>query len=364
MKKEEVSTEKLLQIIQEQNNKIKYLEEKLDYFMRQKFCSSSEKLLDGQLSLFNEDIEDDTEKDNQEEETIKVEYTRKKGGRKSPPKHLDRIRVEHDVLEEDKTCSCGCQRVVIKEIVTEQYDIVPAKFRVIQNVRFVYGCSSKCGAKLVTAPLTPQVLPQSQITPSFLATIAVQKFEDSLPLYRQAKIFKNRFGVAFTTTTLSNWIIKSSKLVLEPFIQRLNEYMLKSDYIHADETTLQVLKVPIDTDDPSKGNRKATKKSYIWLRATSNNDKHKIVLMNYSSTRASSTPQKLFKGFSGHLHTDGYAGYNIVSNKDDVTQLACWAHARRKFTDIIKSGVSTKSSKKLANEIVLLRNPPKTILPI
>ena len=232
--------------------------------------------------------------------------------------------------------------------------IVPAKFQVIQNVRFVYGCSSKCGAKLVTAPLTPQVLPQSQITPSFLATIAVQKFEDSLPLYRQTKIFKNRFGVAFTTTTLSNWIIKSSKLVLEPFIQRLNEYMLKSDYIHADETTLQVLKVPIDTDDPSKGNRKATKKSYIWLRATSKNDKHKIVLMNYSSTRASSTPQKLFEGFIGYLHTDGYAGYNIVSNKDDITQLACWAHARRKFTDIIKSGVSTKSSKKLANEVVLL----------
>jgi hypothetical protein len=130
--------------------------------------------------------------------------------------------------------------------------------------------------------------------------------------------------------------------------------MLKSDYIHADETTLQVLKVPIDTDDPSKGNRKATKKSYIWLRATSNNDKHKIVLMNYSSTRANLTPQKLFDGFSGYLHTDGYAGYNIVSNKDDITQLACWAHARRKFTDIIKSGVSTKSSKKLANEVVLL----------
>ena len=123
MKKEEVSTEKLLQIIQEQtkvidaqNNKIKYLEEKLDYFMRQKFCSSSEKLPDGQLSLFDEDIENDKE----EEKTIKVEYTRKKGGRKSPPKHLDRIRVEHDIVEEDKICSCGCQRVVIKEIVTEQ----------------------------------------------------------------------------------------------------------------------------------------------------------------------------------------------------------------------------------------------------
>ena len=64
MKKEEISTEKLLQIIQEQNNKIKYLEEKLDYFIRQKFCSSSEKFIDGQLSLFDEDIEDDLHEDN------------------------------------------------------------------------------------------------------------------------------------------------------------------------------------------------------------------------------------------------------------------------------------------------------------
>ena len=97
----------------------------------------------------------------------------------------------------------------IKELVSEQYDIVPARFQIIENVRFVYGC--RCGAKPKTTPVQPMILPRSQVTASFLATIAVQKFEDALPLYRQAKIYKNRFGVPFTDTTLSSWMIKGSE---------------------------------------------------------------------------------------------------------------------------------------------------------
>ena len=156
--------------------------------MRQKFCSSSEKLPDGQLSLFDEDIEDDLHEDNKEEETIKVEYERKKGGRKSPPKHLDRVRVEHDITDKEKICSCGCQKKLIREVITEQFDVIPARFQVIQNVRFVYVCSAKCGIGPKTTPYTPQMLPKHQVTPSFLATIATQKFEDHLPLHRQVKI--------------------------------------------------------------------------------------------------------------------------------------------------------------------------------
>ena len=124
-----------------------------------------------------------------EDEEIKVEFMRKKGGRKKPPADLPRIRVEHDIDESEKICSCGCQMHVIKEIVSEQYDIIPASFQIIENVRFVYGC--RCGEKPKTTPLTPFILPRSQVTASFLATVVVQKFEDALPLYRQAKIFKN-----------------------------------------------------------------------------------------------------------------------------------------------------------------------------
>ena len=253
---------------------------------------------------------------------------------------MPRVRVEHDIEESEKICSCGCQMHVIKEIVSEQYDIIPAKFQIIENVRFVYGC--RCGEKPKTTPLTPFILPRSQVTASFLATVAVQKFEDALPLYRQAKIFKNRFGVPFTDTTLSNWMINASEN-LEPFMELLKGRLLENSYIQADETTLQVLK---------EKNRKATQKSYIWLGVGM--DKYKVVYMHYANNRNGDTATNLFQGFQGYLQTDGYGGYNQVVKQGDITQLACWAHARRKFADIIKSSKSDEESRQLANDAIVL----------
>lgn len=91
---------------------------------------------------------------------------------------------------------------------------------------------------------------------------------------------------------------------------------MQSSYIQADETTLQVLK---------EQGKKAQSKSYIWLKASQGN--HPIVLMHYSPNRASTTADKLFKGFTGYLQSDGYPGYNSIANQEGVTGLGCWAHA-------------------------------------
>lgn len=337
MKKELITTEKLLEIIAKQSEEIKALKEKVDYLIRQQFSSKSEKSTINQRGLFDEN---DLPMEVVEDEEVEIAFTRKKGGRTSPAKEIQRVRVEHDISKEQKQCSCGDIMHRIKEIVSEQYDIVPAKFQIIQNVRFVYGC--RCGTAPVTTPLAPFILPRTQVTASFLATIAVQKFEDALPLYRQAKIYKNRFGVPFTDTTLSHWMIKASDK-LKPFIQRLKERLLQNEYIQADETTLQVIK-------EHKG--KATKKSYIWMGVGM--DKYKVVYMHYANNRSALVASVLFKDFSGYLQTDGYAGYNSAVQTEGMTQLACWAHARRKFADIIKSGVSDAQSKIYAQEAVTL----------
>jgi transposase len=320
---------------------IKLQDQKIDYLTRQLFSQKSEKLPDGQLSLFADLENKEVEEEKQEE--IEITYVRSKGGKKRPPAHLPRVRVEHDIPDEEKICSCGCQKKVIKEIISEQYDVIPAKFQVIQNVRFVYACSYKCGVGPKTTPLAPQMLPKCQITPSFLATIATQKFEDYLPLYRQVKIYSSRFGIEFTTTTFSNWMIKAHKVVLTPMLDLLNDKLLQSDYIQADETTLQVL---------NEEGRKAKQKSYIWVRGTTVN--HKIVLMDYSATRAKINANTIFKGFNkGYLQTDGYAGYNDIANKPDVEQLGCWAHIRRKFTDTVKNSKIDDKSKILASNMIL-----------
>ena len=322
-------------------SQIKLQDQRIDYLVRQQFLSKSEKLPDGQLSFFADLTNKEVEEEKSEE--VEITYVRAKGGKKRPPEHLPRIRVEHDIPDEEKICSCGCQKKIIKEIITEQYDVVPATFQVIQNVRFVYACSSKCGVGPKTTPLAPQMLPKCQVTPSFLATIATQKFEDHLPLYRQVKIYSSRFGIEFTTTTFSDWMIKGYKLVLIYMINLLNQILLESDYIQADETTLQVL---------NEEGRKAKQKSYIWVRGTTVNQK--IVLMDYSATRAKTNANTIFKGFNkGYLQTDGYAGYNDIANKPDIEQLGCWAHIRRKFTDTLKNSKVDDKSKTLASNMIL-----------
>ena len=151
-----------------------------------------------------------------------------------------------------------------------------------------------------------------------------------------------RFGVPFTDTTLSNWMINASEN-LKPFVERLKERLLENSYIQADETTLQVLK---------EKDRKATQKSYIWLGVGM--DKYKVVYMHYANNRNGETALSLFKGFEGYLQTDGYGGYNQVVKQGEIVQLACWAHARRKFTDIIKSSKSDEESNQLANDAIVL----------
>jgi hypothetical protein len=180
------------------------------------------------------------------------------------------------------------------------------------------------------------------VSASFLATVAVLKFEDALPLHRQAKIFKNRFGVPFTDTTLSSWMIKGSK-ALKPVVDLLRLRLLENEYIQADETTLHVLK---------ETGRKASQKSYIWMGVGM--DKYPVVYMQYADTRNQSVPAGIFAGFNGHLQTDGYAGYNLAVRLGNITQSGCWAHARRKFADIIKSDASNEASKAYANEAVAL----------
>lgn len=45
-------------------------------------------------------------------------------------------------------------------------------------------------------------------------------------------------------------------------------------------------------------------------------------------------PRQFLTGYKGHLHFDGYAGYNGIPG---VTLVGCWAHARRKFDEAIKA---------------------------
>jgi transposase len=102
--------------------------------------------------------------------------------------------------------------------------------------------------------------------------------------------------------------------------------LLEQTLIHYDETTYQVL---------NETGKTAQSKSYMWVGLAGEKGK-RVVLFDYAPTRAGSVPTSLLDDFSGYLVTDDYSGYNAVCKENGITRVACWAHARRKFNDVLK----------------------------
>jgi transposase len=132
----------------------------------------------------------------QPDESIAIKgHARKKRGRKPLPEDLPRIEVVHDLPEDEKQCACGAALSRIGEEICEKLDYVPAKMQVIRHIRPKYACKSCEGVEddgptVRIAPPAEQLIPKSVATEGLLAHIAVSKFADALPLYRQQKIFR------------------------------------------------------------------------------------------------------------------------------------------------------------------------------
>ncbi len=148
---------------------------------------------------------------------------------------------------------------------------------------------------------------------------------DALPLYRQVEIFK-RIGVEMDRSTLASWMVKCGQLV-QPLINIIHEKILGQDFLHMDETQVQVLSEP---------NKTAQSNSYMWvLRSTL--PTASAVLFRYEPTRSGDAAKELLHNFSGALMVDGYEGYNATCIKNGITRLGCWAHARRRFIEAQKA---------------------------
>jgi hypothetical protein len=113
------------------------------------------------------------------------------------------------------------------------------------------------------------------------------------------------------------------------------------DIAWADETPLQVLK---DKD------KKGPSKSYMWLFIGGPPEQRSFIY-HYHATRATQVAADFFEDFKGYLHADCYNAYTTLGKQDHITHVACMAHARRYFMDIVRQ---TKKQKGLAYQVVEL----------
>ena len=144
-------------------------------------------------------------------------YTRR-GGRKPQPKDLPRIDIIHDLSDAEKRCDGGCEKHRTGEVCTEQLDIIPAKARVLNPIRYKYTCRA-CDSAPETATMPPQLLPKSQASAGFMAYVVTSKYADAIPVYRQCHML-NRAGLDVQRHTLCQQVVKAGER-MQPLINLL-----------------------------------------------------------------------------------------------------------------------------------------------
>jgi transposase len=314
--------EELLQEVERLKKENEGLIDLVALLRRKQFGKSSEKVSSEQLGMFDEVESEALIPEPEEPESIVVPtHERKRGRRLKLPESLPRVEVMIDI--DNKICpDDGEELKCIGEEISEKLEIIPAKVRVIKTIRKKYACPACETMKEAAAPL--EMIPKSNASASVLAYIAIAKYVDALPLYRQEAIFK-RVGLDLPRQTMARWMIQVGEKIT-PLVTLLREELLKSSYIHMDETIVQVLK---------EDGKKAETNSYMWVQARCG--PKPIILFHYAKNRRAEHPRELLEDYQGSLQIDGYDGYAPVIQENQIIRLGCWAHARRKFFDAFKS---------------------------
>jgi len=319
---------RLTEIIRSQDIKIQALVQEVAYLRRIRYGVKSEALSPEQRQLFEEDVVQDIAA---VESELNLPATpaspRSRAGRQTLPEHLERVEVRH----EPESCTCpACQSNLVKigEDVSEQLDVEPSRFFVIRHIRPQYACR-QCET-ITAAPVAPAVIDGSLAAPGLLAWVATGKYLDHLPLYRLEQIAA-RQQVNLSRSTMSEWIGRMG-FALQPLADRLMELLKQRQVLHADET-------PVKQLDPGAGK---TKRAYLWSYRSNDLDTGPpIVVFDYQASRSGQHARDFLQGWQGSLMVDDYAGYKKLFAYDAahaVTELGCWAHARRKFFDLQANG--------------------------
>jgi transposase len=324
----------LLTTLRQSRQDNEHLRDRLDRLLRRLYGAKGEKFDPNQPFLFADmtTAESDAEAPPVEPPPAEATATapkpiakKKPGhGRKGLPENLRRDRRVYDLTEAERLCTC-CQqpRVKIGEEINEQLDYMPASLFVIQHVRCTYACQhcSKLGqpAQIVTADKPDALFAKGLPGPGLVANIIVSKYTDHLPLHRQERIYR-RSGVDISRKTMCDWMASSADL-LRPLYELMTALVLQSRVIHTDDTTLPVQDASRDT----------LRKGSLWVYLGDRT--HAYNVFAFTASRKRDGPQTFLEKYLGYLQADAFSGYDGIFANDLVYEVACWAHARRKFYD-------------------------------
>jgi len=244
--------------------------------------------------------------------------------RRPLPEHLPRETRKYPPKQ--TACpDCGGKLKPLGEDVSEMLEYIPARFKVIRQVRPKLACA--CCERIVQAEAPSRPIERGVAGPGLLAHVLVSKYCDHLPLYRQSEIYA-REGVELERSTLADWVGGTSAL-LAPLVEALRGHVMAATKLHADDTPVPVL---------APGNGK-TKTGRLWTYVRDDRPAGDAtpaaVWFAYTPDRKGEHPQAHLSSFTGTLQADGYAGFEQIYEAGRIREAACWAHVRRKFYDLV-----------------------------
>ena len=308
--------------LEQAQRRIEQLEHAMDVLLRQKYGPRSERIDPHQLRLFTDEGDESgpaAELEVVPEVPEKPKRTWKRRGRQTLPENLPRVPVIIELTEHERACpGCGGLRAHFDDEISEQLDYVPASLFVRQFIRRKYACRS-CQEHVAIPPKPPQPIDKGLPGPGLLAHVITNKYAYHLPLYRQEDILAH-YGVTISRSTLCGWLAQSVEL-LNPLYQLLIQRVQDSRIIWTDDTTVPVL-------DPTLPKTR-TGRFWVYIGDVVN----PYCVYDFTPRRTRDGPQRFLEGFEGYLQADAFSGYDRICAGANVTRVACWAHARRKFYD-------------------------------
>ena len=243
---------------------------------------------------------------------------RRKGGPRSKfPAYLPCVETKYELKDEDKLCSCGCEMHFVGYETSKELERIETT--IIHLIkRGKYACR-KCGASMKTAPGPFRPFHGTLLGTGFTGTMLNDRFGHHMPFNRLEAKYKAE-GLNLSRSTLERTAARVAKR-LAPLVDHLRAKIIASGLLFIDDTPVTIAR-PIGTSSGSKTGR-------IWVYV----DREGNHVFDFSRDRKKEHPEEWLSGFKGAAHADAYPGYDAFFNQDDVTEIACWAHARRYFRE-------------------------------
>jgi transposase len=371
----------LLAALHDKDRELDGVRHRLDALLRRLYGPKSERFRPDQPGLFDPppELEVPTSPAAPDPASDAGSRPRPRHGRRRLPADLPRERVVHDLPDAEKVCPC-CQqpRVPIGEQTSEQLDYRPAKLFVWQHVRLTYACPGCLAAALVAEPpvadavgpapvvasavAEPAVEPAAPVTspaaspvepaalivtapkpaqpidkglpgPGLLAHVITGKYADHVPLHRQEAMLA-RHGVELSRSTLCDWMAAAAHRLTPLYALMLRE-VLQSRVVQTDET-----RVPVQDRQQDQ-----TKAGRLWAYLGDRDHPHTVY--DYTPTKARDGPAAILANYSGFLQADAANVFDGIYLPGSITEVACWAHARRHFHDA-RTSDAARSAEALA----------------